>query len=283
MRFNRLLLIALALAASGCGSVMRSAQNSLATQLTTAALEHDDVATVASALPAYLLLLDAGVQSSPNDGASLCSAAKLYGAYSGGMVSDPERQRRLALRAFGYGQRGACALHGPLCDASGQSFDDLGALAGTLQTKQLPALACLAGAWANVVQANSDSPEAQADIPKVRVLYERIAELDPAYGRGEAQMALGVLNSLLPAAFGGKPELGKAYFEKAIELGDGHNLMAKVLYAQYYGRLTFNQELHDRLLKEVSEAPAQAPSMTLMNQIAKQRALELAASGKDYF
>jgi len=107
--------------------------------------------------------------------------------------------------------------------------------------------------------------------------------LDPDYDGGAPYMVLGVLNSLRPAQYGGKPELGKQNFEKAIALSQGRNLMAKTLYAQYYARLVFDQELHDRLLNEVIAAAPEAPKLTLMNVLAQERAKALLASGKDYF
>jgi TRAP transporter T-component len=248
-----------------------------------AALNHDDPDTIAAALPSYLLLLDAGAAKPDASGASLCAAAKLYGAYSGGFVSDVVRQQRLSARTLRYGDAGACKLDEQFCKLRALDFDGISSRAATFDADDLPALSCLASAWAADVQARADQPEAQADVPKVRVLYERIAVLAPAFNQGEAQIVLGVLNSLLPPAFGGKPELGKAYFERAIEQSSGKNLMAKVLYAQYFARLTFEQALHDRLLNEVLQASSDAPDLTLQNQIAKTRAAALLASGKDYF
>ena len=56
-----------------------------------------------------------------------------------------------------------------------------------------------------------------------------------------------MLNSLRPEAIGGKPELGCSHFEKAVQVSGGRNLYAKTLFAQFYARLVFDQELHDRL------------------------------------
>lgn len=277
------MVIVVGLVLSACSSVMRNVQNGLAVQLTDSALNHDDPDTVGAALPAYLLLLDASASKADADGQSLCSAAKLYGAYAGGFVNDPARQQRLAARAMRYGTRGACRLQSSLCQANERNFEALEPIIAALPAKRLDALACLGGAWAGDVQARADQADAQADVPKVRLIYERIAAIDPNYSAGEAQMILGVMNSLLPPAVGGKPELGAQHFEKAVALSEGKNLMAKVLYAQYYARLVFDQALHDRLLSEVMAAPVEAPGLTLSNQIAKTRAVALIESGKDYF
>jgi len=96
-------------------------------------------------------------------------------------------------------------------------------------------------------------------------------------------MYLGVINSLRPEAVGGKPEQGRTYFEKAVEVSGGKNLYAKTLEAEFYARLVFNQELHDKLLNEVLAADPSAPGFTLINTLAKQRAKKLLESGKDYF
>jgi uncharacterized protein YceK len=282
--FQRIAIALLALVlASGCGSILRKVQNGVTADLTASALNHDDPDTVGAALPAYLLLLDAGASKADADGESLCAAAKLYGAYAGAFATEPARQQRLAARAMRYADRGACLLEPTLCAASGKNFEALDALIKPLERDQLPALACLGGAWAADVQARADQPDAQADAPKVRVIYEHIAQLDANFGQGEAQMVLGLMNSLLPSALGGKPEVGAAHFKLAIQISADKNLMAKVLYAQYFARLVFDQALHDRLLGEVLAAPVAAKDLTLSNQIAKTRAQALLDSGKDYF
>jgi len=125
--------------------------------------------------------------------------------------------------------------------------------------------------------------KAVAQLPRVRLIMERIVELNPAWQQGGAHLYLGVLSTLLPPALGGKPEVGKQHFEAAIEISGGKNLMAKVLYAEKYARLLFDQPLHDRLLKEVLAADPHAEGLTLMNTLAQKKAAELLASGKEYF
>jgi hypothetical protein len=92
-----------------------------------------------------------------------------------------------------------------------------------------------------------------------------------------------VIDSLRPASLGGKPEEGKANFDKALELSAGKNQMVRVLYAQFYARLVFDQALHDKLLNEVLAADPVAPRLTLINTLAKGKAKALLESGKDYF
>jgi hypothetical protein len=141
----------------------------------------------------------------------------------------------------------------------------------------------LASAWAGYLQAHSDDWGAIADLPKVEALLERVVVLDPGYDHGQAFVYLGVLNSLRPEAIGGKPEQGRAYFEKAFALSGGKNLYAKTLEAEFYARLVFDQGLHDTLLNEVLAADPVAHGFTLSNTLAQERAKLLLESGKDFF
>ena len=94
---------------------------------------------------------------------------------------------------------------------------------------------------------------------------------------------LGILNALRPPALGGRPEVAREHFERAIVLSGGRDLSIKVEYARRYARLVFDQELHDRLLNEVLAAPVEAPGYTLFNVLAKQEAAALLATSKEYF
>jgi hypothetical protein len=73
------------------------------------------------------------------------------------------------------------------------------------------------------------------------------------------------------------------HFERAVQLSAGRDLMAKVEYARRYARIIYDRELHDRLLREVLDADAQEPGLTLSNVLAKRQAQELLASAESYF
>lgn len=277
-------LAAALLCSAGCASLIRSAQQRLADQLSSAVKSHDDPETVADGLAAYLLLADAGVEGAPQDPAALCGAANLYATYAGSFVdADPERARRLSERAFGYALRGACAADASACGLRDARSEAVLAWAQSTGAKQTATLACVGPAWAGWIQARSEDYSAIADVPKVRAIFERLAAIDPTHDGGNVQLYLGVLNTLLPEAYGGKPEQGRAHFEQAIAISDGRNLMAKTLYARHYARLVFDQALHDRLLDEVLSAPVQAGPYTLANALAQRQAAALKATAADYF
>ena len=147
----------------------------------------------------------------------------------------------------------------------------------------MPVLYALGTVWAGWLQANSDDFTAVAELSRPKAIMQKIAELDPSYDNGSVFLYLGVFETLLPAAMGGRPEMGRGYFERALALSEERNLMAKVMFAEQYGRLVFDRDLHDRLLSEVVAANAIAPGMTLMNTVAQEQAQLLLESADDYF
>jgi len=276
------------LAAGGCASLVGRASDKLAAQLGSAVTNSNDPATVRDGLPAYLLLIDGLVAGQvPGDKSNaplLFAAAELNGAYAGNFTGDDrERAKRLATKALDYARRGTCAQDKALCAALDADMDTFAAAVKAAPRQNIGGQYALAAAWVGFVQANSEDWGAIADLPKIEVLLGRVVATDPGHARGMPRVYLGVLNSLRPEALGGKPELGREHFEAAIAMSKGRNLYAKTLMAEYYARLVFDQDLHDRLLDEVLSADPAEPGFTLTNVLAQDRARALVASGKDYF
>jgi hypothetical protein len=270
----------------GCASVIQKASDQFASNLGSAVLDSDDPATVRDGLPAYLLLLDSLIEGlAPGDKggvSTLLAAAKLDGAYAGNFTGDDkERAQRMSKKAFDFARRATCLQDASLCAVLDKDVEGFEAAVKADGNTDL--MYGLASAWAGYLQTHTDDWGAVADLPKVEDLLNRVVALDPNHDHGQAWMYLGVLNSVRPESVGGKPELGRSYFEKAVALSGGRNLYAKTLEAEFYARLVFNQELHDRLLNEVLAADASAPGFTLVNTLAKERAKKLLASSKDYF
>lgn len=277
------LALLLCLSLGGCAGLMNRATQGLTANLSAGIENHDDPATVQAGLPAYLLMLDGLIEGDPDNADLLLAGARLYGSYAGVFVDEPERAKRLARRAFGYAGRAFCPDHASLCESRGRPFEAFEAAVAQLGADDLPALFVYAAAWAGLIQADSGDWRMIADIPKVRALLERVVALEPTHEAGQPQLYLGVLSTLLPEAYGGKPAQAKAYFEQALALSQGRNQMVRVLYAQHYARVVFDRPLHDRLLDEALAADPAAPRLTLVNVLAQRRAAELKASADDYF
>ena len=280
-RIIRLFAATLVVALSGCASLVGKATDGLSRDLSAGILDSDDPETVAAGLPSYLILLDGLVSGDPKNANLLLAASKLYGAYAGSFVTEPTRRLRLALRTEEYARRAVCARDQKLCGALDKPYDDFVAAANA--SKDTVLLHGLASAWVVAIQSDSENFDRLAALPKVQVLFERVAALDAGYDHGSALMYLGVIDCLRPEALGGNPSRGKARLDQAIAQGASQTLMPMVLEAQYCARLTYNQELHDRLLDEVLQAPPRAVGLTLSNTLAQKMARDLVKSGKDYF
>jgi uncharacterized protein YceK len=267
----------------GCSSVVTKVTNQLSNNLSNAIINNDDPETVEAGSASYLLLIDSLIEGDPQNESLLLAGSKLYGAYTAAFVKEPERAKRLAHKARDYTDRALCAHDTKLCNLLDQPFDDFTASINTLKVGDVPLLYASGSAWAGWIQANSSDWTAIANLAKVKTVMTKVIDMDETYSHGEAHLYLGVFATLLPPALGGKPEEGRAHFDRAIELSAGRDLMAKVEYARRYARITYDRPLHDRLLQEVLDADPVAPGLTLSNVLAKRQAHELLASAEKYF
>lgn len=268
---------------SGCTYVVSTTTGSMADGIARAILDNDDPATVEAGMPAYLLMIDGLVNSNPTDASLLRTAARLYSAYAGLFVQDGDRAARLSEKALNYGFRAVCVSRPEICAAREGRFKAFEDAMRKTDAKDVPSLYALGAAWAGWIQAHSQDMNAIAQLSRVETVMQRIVELDESYQDGGAHIYLGALATLLPSAIGGKPEVGRRHFERAIELSAGKNLMVKVVYADRYARLVFDRDLHDRLLQEVLAADPQVPGYTLTNMFARQRAQVLLDDADEYF
>lgn len=276
-------VVTLGIVLSGCGALVSRVSDSAAESLSQAILNQDDPATVRDAAPAYLVLLDALVRNNPDNPGSLSAASTLYAAYGVAFVEDADRAKRLTRRSRQYGERAVCAHDDKHCDLSSLGFDAFDEHMSKLDDKDVPVFYAYAVSWLAYMRAHSDDWAVLADLPKVESVLNTLSEMDTNYERGNINLYLGVLNTLRPPALGGKPEKGRAYFERAIELSDGRDLSAKVEFARSYARLLYERELHDQLLNDVLAASPEAEGLTLFNVIAQDQARALLASADDYF
>lgn len=289
-----------ALTLSGCGGLMEKVSTRIADKLTqrmnqevevkmaegldgltSGILNHPDPGTVVAGMPSYLLMLDGLLEARPDDAKLLMAAARLYSAYAAALVEQPERAKRLSLRARGYAAKALCQRQPTVCKLEDKPFERFKPALAKMGKGDLEPLYSYGVAWAGWLQANLDNWEALAELPKIDYIFQRITELAPDYDQGRAQLYLAVMRCQIPPSAGGKPELARDHFDRALRYSDGKDLMVKVKYARHYARLVFDQALHDRLLKEVVAADPQVKRLTLSNVMAQDEARKLLA--EEYF
>lgn len=278
---KRITLLGVLLWLQGCASLVSNVTSGLADDLASTILNSQDVDTVREGMPAYLIMIDSFLRSSPDSPDLLLAASRLNGAFS--VFTEGERSKLLTTKSLDYALRAGCISNASLCGFRDQKFSEYKSLVDNISNQDIDVAYAIAVGWTSWVQANSDDWNAIAQLAKVKYLMSRIVELNESYDNGGPHLYMGGLETVLPASMGGKPEVGKMHFERSITLSEGKFLMTKVIYAQNYARLVFDKALHDRLLNEVLAADPIAPDMTLTNMVAREQAKALLADSDDYF
>lgn len=244
--------------------------------------QQTDINLVCEGSPAYLLMLDSLLTSNPGDRGLLLSAAKAFSGFGtalGECGVDVKRIEAVAEKAHLYGIR-LLQQYLPLHD-SGNFSSATGEEGFNRQLNQLDRddvedVFWGTFGWLTWVQSQKGSPTSIADMAVIELIMARLLELDETYQGGSIHLFFATYYALKPAMLGGRPELSKEHFEKALSLSKRQFLMTQTAYAQTYARNTFDQELHDKLLAEVlSFELSDAPEFALSNQIAKKRANKL--------
>ena len=283
MAYAKHVLILLSLLSVAACSSVSSAKRQFAEDLSATILGHDDPATIKQAIPAYLVLIDSMIRGDQENIGLLISGSRLYGSYAAVFVDKTSRKITLSKRAFGYADRAICLKKPEACNAKTMSYPKYEQLLKQFEKEDASALFAYGAAWAGLIQANSADWNAVAELPKAKATIQRVLELDETISNGDAHLYMGVMESLLPPAMGGKPQLARDHFEKALKISDRKNLMALLLYAEKYARLLFDRELHDRLLNELIETDISQSDKALIDTIAKAKAKKLLADADDYF
>jgi hypothetical protein len=243
--------------------------------------QQTDVNLVCEGAPAYLLMIDSMLVSSPKSCDLLLSGAQSYSAYAMALEecggADDQRIEPVAGKAKLYGIR---LLGRYLPINGGEDYDvldrNLAAKLATLGRSDVPNIFWGTFGWLTWVKNQHGSPEAIADLVVIEKIMARLLEIDETYQGGSIHLFFGSYYAAKPAMFGGRPDLSKMHFEKALLLSNRGFLLTQTTYAETLARTTLDQELHDRLLKEVLAFPLDsAPEFGLSNRIAVNKAKRL--------
>lgn len=269
---------------TGCSFLTSSITEDFGHNLKQAILNHNDPQLVAEAIPPYLLLQESLLINDPNNEGLLTSTANLYSSYIvlTGNLSN-KRKQHLSQKSFTYSLRSACLYKKNYCTLNKQNYDDFTQIIDQSDINDLDTLYSLGKNWVNWIKSNRADWNAVAQLAQVKYIMNHVIQQKKDYKEGEAYLYLAVLESIVPPALGGKPDVAKHNFEKALQLSDNKNLMFQVLYAKHYARMMFDRELHDSLLKVVINTKIAQKNLTLSNTLAQQQAKDLLQSADDYF
>lgn len=271
----------------GCSSVVPLAFLKEPTGYLTNAIEqHPDAELVRAAMPPILLALDGALQSAPNDPKLLLAATSAYGTYCQAFLADEtqaDRAANLYGHALHYGLR---LLEHDLAvgEIRNLSLDDFTRSLQKTRQKDVPTLFAVGSVWIGWIMTNTESMAAIADLGKAIALLDRVLVLDETYNHGAVHIAFGIYYAAQPRGAGQDLEKSRFHFDRAMALAGAGNLMPRVMYAEFYARAQFDEELFEQTLAKVVEGNiSEYPEFRLLNGIAIQRALRLLQRKEDLF
>ncbi len=236
-------------------------------------------------LAGNLKLLEALVDGDPENEHLLLLASQGYSSYALAFAEDDsvERARIFYARGRDYGLR-ILMQNASIREALGKDTRSFESALASLTRDDVPAVFWTAFAWGGYINITRTDLEAMADLSKVLAMMNFVLREDPGYYFGGAHLFLGAIEGSVPPALGGKPEAAKAHFEKALQLNGGKFLMTHVYYAKTYAVQMLDQELFEKLLKNVEDASIDIlPEARLPNAVAKKKAALLRRLATDLF
>ncbi len=239
-----------------------------------------DLDLVCQGAPAYLLMIDSMIASDPTSSNLLLLGAKSYSGYLSAMTECGYSDARIATVADKARRYGTALLAADLPIAPGDSVDSLNTALQQMTRSDVPSLFWGALAWTTWIQNQHGSPASIADLVKVERIMHRVEELDDTYQQGGVHLFFGAYYAAKPPLLGGRPDLSRIHFQRALAISHRSFLLVQTTYAATYARLTMNRKLYNTLLHEVVAFPLdRAPDNALSNQIAKREAKKLLAEG----
>lgn len=282
---SQLRIIILLLFLFGTGGCTRIINGTLMQPTVDNLQQQTDLELVCDGTPAFLLMIDSMLVSDPDEESLLLTATQAFTAYSAALdaCGRPERAAVVSEKAKKYG----------LALLSGNShhsitpvtpLPDFQLVMAEMDKDDAPALFWAGNGWATWIRYQGGSPASMAQLVRVEQMMLRLVELDETYYFGGGHIFLGVYYGSKPPLLGGKPDQSKAHFEKALAIGNREFLPSLVAYAETYAKMTYDQELYQRLLQEVLAFPSgKRQDIALVNQVAKRRAAQLLDQVDQFF
>jgi len=275
------LILALLLVVSGCTTII---VNPLLDPLSLSLQKQTDLELLQDGAPTLLLLLDGLIDSDPDNEHLLMATTKAYGAYASILYEEGQIERavNMSIKSKKYGINLLKQL--PTLEyLNNMTLEQIRQALAGLSPKKVEYLFWGAYGWATWIQYQDGAPASMADLPIVEQIMLRVVELDESYYYGGAHIFLGSYYGSRPEMYGGKPDLSRKHFERALALNKRAFLLTQVSYAQTYARLMFDRELYLKLLAEVIEEPLVDSDMASSNKLAKIKAEKLISQVDEFF
>ncbi|MCX6129370.1 MAG: TRAP transporter TatT component family protein [Proteobacteria bacterium] len=258
----------------------------------------DDLTLIREAIPANIKLLEAMLESDPENQELLTILTQLYASYTFGFIEADfetpglgdkamlkDRINRFYLRGIRYGERALLASSAS-CEQGLKVLTQLDPCLRAMGKADIASLFWYGFNLAAHLNRNLNSMAALAQAPKIEKVMERVLALDESYNFGSAHL-------FLMAFYGGRSPMMGGNFGKAEEhyqalrrLNGENFLLADVFRARYLLVQKQDQKGFEKTLQEVlTKNPEldKVPRLQLYNSLAKTRAKLYLRSVEDLF
>jgi hypothetical protein len=259
-----------------------------------AAFEEDDnLELIEQALPANIKLLEALLESDPQNRQLLVLLARLYASYSfaffDGRIEAAEltdmsveiggssiaETKKTAVRYYRKGNEYALrALEIRHLEARRQLTDlsTAGSFISGLDREEMPALFWYGFTLSADINYNRDSISAVGQGHLVEKAMQRVIEADEAYFYGGAHLVLLVYYGSRSPLMGGKPELAIEHYRRLEQMNGKEFYLADLYYARFVLYQQQDRPQFTAVLNRILQEPATEERFRLYNKIAADRA-----------
>ena len=253
----------------------------------------DDLDLIERALPANIKLLEALLESDPQNRQLLVLLARLYASYSfaffDGRIEAAEltdtppetdgasiaEMKKSAVRYYRKGNDYALrALEIRQPEARGQLADPskAGSFIRGLDRDEMPALFWYGFTLSADINYNRDSISAVGQGHLVEKTMQRVIEADEVYFYGGAHLVLLVYYGSRSPLMGGKPELATEHYRRLEQMNGEGFLLADLYYARFVLYQQQDRPQFIAVLNRILQEPATEERFRLYNRIAADRA-----------
>jgi hypothetical protein len=275
------IILAIVLMSNGCTSMIIQP---LLDPVELSLQKQTDLELIKDGAPSLLLLLDGLIAKNPHNKNLLMAATKAYGAYAITLheSNDLDRAISISQKAKTYGMT-LLSLLPHLGNIHAKKLVETDQALDRISRGQVGYLFWGAYGWATWIRFQEGAPGAMVDLPIIEHIMLRVVELDESYYYGGAHIFLGAYYSSRPAMYGGKPQLSRDHFERALAISNRKFLLTQVTYAETYARLVFDKKLYENLLTEVLDQPLEDNEMASSNKLAQVMAKKLLDATEEFF
>jgi hypothetical protein len=275
------IILAIVLMSSGCTSMIFQP---LLDPVELSLQKQTDLELIKDGAPSLLLLLDGLVAKNPHNKNLLMAATKAYGAYAITLheLNDLDRAVTISQKAKTYGMT-LLSLLPHLENIHAKKLVETDQALDRISKGQVGYLFWGAYGWATWIRFQEGAPGAMVDLPIIEHIMLRVVGLNDSYYYGGAHIFLGAYYSSRPAMYGGKPQLSRDHFERALVISNRKFLLTQVTYAETYARMVFDKKLYEDLLTEVLDQPLEDNKMASSNKLAQVMAQKLLDAIEEFF